>query len=88
MNVIKYALGFFGWKSEQASNPNPISDTHFDFVIIENENAPEPKMSFSEFIRATRYESDSDSDPDFDQKLMNRKNYNQKKSKIRKQKKR
>jgi hypothetical protein len=91
MNVVKYVFGFFGWKqSEQV--PVPISDSAVEFVINvdDEENIIEPKLSLMEFIKSEKErekEREPSSESDFDQKIMNRKNYNQK-NKLRKSKRR
>jgi len=88
MNVVKYIFGFLGWKqSEQV--PVPVSDSLLDSVINENafENASEPKMTVNEFIKHET-NTETETETDFDQKLINRKNYNQKRNKLRKHKKR
>ncbi len=92
MNVVKYVFGFFGWKQPEQV-PVPVSESILKYILDESENEneneseneSEPKMTLKEFMQASKYERDLElsSEPslesNFDQKLLNRKNYNQKK---------
>jgi hypothetical protein len=93
MNIVRYftspltnaVYGILGWKYQEEPTPN------LDVISIPDSepgstDLAEPKLTLKEFLK-NNPDSDSDSDLDFDHKLLNPKNYNQKR-KLQKPKKR